>query len=375
MTDQNGFKSDHTATNAQPSRPPVDPAAAMVPPPPPPGYALPPYPPPPPPRRGWMKRLATGLVSMLLGLFLLSVVMNIYFGMFFASITGGPHEVTYTDGDGDHENRVVILPITGMIDGDTAGFVRKAMRSLAQDPPRAVVLRVNTGGGGMTASDQIWHELKTFIKKTEEKIPLVASFGTMAASGGYYVSMPTEHIFVEPTTLTGSIGVIANAFTFDELLDKIGVEPEIIVATEATQKDELNPMRPWTDQDRRSLRFILDQAHERFVQIVDEGRADLSLEEVRKVATGKVFTAQQALDYKLVDEEGYLDAAIDKAKELAGFAPSDDPMVTLLQPAQQWGLGPGLSSPVPGPAAVTSQQVRRWVAELSIPRIEYRIAP
>ena len=218
----------------------------------------------------------------------------------------------------------------------------------------------------------------------------------MAASGGYYVAMPAQHIVIEPTTLTGSIGVIANAFTVHELLDKIGVTPEIVTATEATKKDGHNPMRPWTDDDRTSLLFILDEAHARFTQIVDQGRPDLDLDQVRKLATGEVYTAQQALDLKLADEEGYLDQAIAKAKELAGFTPDADPMVTILNPPHQWGLGGGFSaSPrTPGSRVNTasgildgvqhvissgegldSNTVRRWINELAIPQIEYRVTP
>ena len=372
MTDPSEFNPNEFGHAHSQARPPLDATGAVVPPPPPPGYALPPYPP-PPPKRSWLKRLAMGLISTLLFVLLASIAVNIYLGMFFVSVTSGPHELPYIEGDGDWSQRIVILPITGMIDGSTAGFVREAMLKLRNDRPKAIVLRVNSGGGGVSASDQIWHELSKFVDETEGQTPIVASFGAMAASGGYYVSMPAQHIFVEPTTLTGSIGVIANAFTVDELLEKIGVTPEIVVATESTKKDGHNPMRPWTDEDRRSLRYILDQAHARFTEIVDQGRSDLDLEQVRKLATGELYTAHQALDNKLADEEGYLHKAIDKAKELAGFGADANPMVTLLKPAQRWGFGGGLRAAGFDPTTWTSQQTRRWISELSAMQLEYRV--
>ena len=321
-------------------------------------------------RRKWLSRTLTGLLTSVL---LVSLLMNLYLGIFFVSVTRGPSESVYVKGDAESENRIVILPISGTIDDETSAFVRRALTALRDNTPRALVIRVESGGGGVSASDQIWHELSRF--KQDTKIPVVASFGAMAASGGYYVAMPADHIVAEPTTITGSIGVIAHAFTVHELLEKVGVTPEIIAATEATEKDMLNPARPWTDKDRRKLRLILDQAQTRFVDVVDRGRPGLDRAAVRSLATGEALTASRAIEAKLVDSEGYLDAAIDKAKQLAVMDTGADPMVTVMAPKRGLNLLRTLATDTPPPSAITADRARDWLIELTTPRLEYRWSP
>ncbi len=351
-----------------PHRPEIDPVGVLSPPLPPPRSGWSGYVPggPPSKRTGIIGRVVTGLVSSLL---LISIAMNIYLGTWFAAAMAGPSESTYTQGDKD--KRVVILPISGMIDKSVASFVRHALEALREDKPRAVVLRVDSGGGSVAASDRIWHELVMF--KEQAGIPIVASFGAVAASGGYYISAPADFIVAEPTTITGSIGVIAQAFTLERLLNKIGVKPELIVATGADKKDMLNPMRAWTDDDRHALRSILDQAHRRFIDIVAQGRANLNAEGVKRLATGEVYTSGQAQQNMLIDQQGYLDTAIAKAKELAGISPTEHPLVTIMSPSRSLSVWRALgTSAMPHPPAVTSGQVRQWIGELSTPHIEYR---
>ncbi len=349
-------------------QPPVDPTKGLSQPPPPPGYSPAYYPPPTPSagRGGVVSRVVTGLVGTLL---IVSVLMNVYLGAFFVSAVSGPREATYQEGD--QENRIVILPVSGTIDSETSEFIARALKALKDDPPKALILRVDSGGGSVSASDRIWNDLIEFKKETQ--IPVIASFGGIAASGGYYISAPCDYIMVEPTTITGSIGVIAQAFTVSELLDKLGVTPEIIAATEATKKDTLNPMRDWTEADREVLRRILDSAYDRFVDIVADGRKNMSREQVKQVATGEVFTSAEALENQLADGEGYLNAAIDKAKELAGIEPDEKPLVTTLSAGSGFGLLSRFGAPRPGMDTVTADQVRRWLGELTTPELEYRL--
>ncbi len=345
----------------------ADPKAVPAMPPPPPGYFPGPYSQPAPAksRGGIFSRIAASLVTSLL---VLSIMLNIYLGAWLSSIVSGPSESAYAQGDRKH--RIVILPVDGIIDQGTADFIHRAMKVLKDDPPKAIVLRVNSAGGGMAASDRIWYELTQF--KQEHKIPIVTSFGTVAASGGYYIAAPTDYIIAEPTSITGSIGVIAQMFTVQELLNKIGVTPEIITATQAIKKDMLSPMRDWTEDDRNALRSILDHAYDRFVDIVVQGRKTLTVEQVKQLATGEVYTTQQALDNQLVDQQGYLDAAITKAVELAGIDPDTKPMVTLMSPPRGLGLLGGVHSALPGVESFNSTRIRQWIAELYTPRIEYR---
>ena len=356
----------HDVKNSTQSRPPIDPSGVISPPLPPPGPGWA-YPPPPAPKRfAALGRLVTGLVGSVL---LASIILNVYLGIWFSSLMAGPSESTYAMGD--KSQRIVILPVNGMIDKSSAGFVHECLAALRKDLPKALVLRIDSGGGGVSASDRMWHEFVQFQKETQ--IPVVASFGAMAASGGYYIAASADFIMAEPTSITGSIGVIAQAFTVDKLLEKIGVQPELITATEAVKKDMLNPMRQWTDQDRQALRWILDQAYSRFVEVVAEGRDGLSLDAVKKLATGEVFTAREAEERLLIDGLGYIDAAIDKAKQLAGIDPKTKPMVTLLSPPRSLGLLGALSgSAVPRSETLKVGQVRRWIGELGTPCIEYR---
>jgi protease-4 len=311
-------------------------------------------------------RVATGLFVSLL---LLSILLNFYLGIFFVSSFKGSD--VYLKGDEKH--RIAIIPVNGMIDDDTARTVRQSLQSLRENPPKALILRVDSGGGGVSASDRIWHELRKF--KEEMKIPVVASFGSTAASGGYYISADADFIYVEPTTLTGSIGVIAQAFTVEGLLDKVGVKPEIIAATEATQKDILSPFRSWTEKDRAELRVILDSAHVRFVDIVAQGRSKvLTREQVAALATGAPYTASQALENKLVDAEGYLDSAIAKAAELAQFPANAKPHVVVVAPPKGFSLLSLIGGQSSAPSAaelLDSQRIRKVAGELSMPQLEY----
>lgn len=365
-----------TQTPSGPDRPSFDGngAGKAPPPPPPPGYP-PIYPAPDAGRRGGvMQRVVTGVVSSLL---LCSLLLNVYLGAFFVSSMRGPTEAVYRDGD--KAARIVILPIKGAIGDETAGFVHAALDKLKDDETiEALVLRVDSPGGGVSPSDRIYHELKLF-HEAHPDVPIVASFGSVAASGGYYVSAQADYIFVEPTTITGSIGVIAQAFTVQSLMDKVGVTPEIIASTASTQKDTLSPFRAWTDKDRTELRVILDTAYERFVKVVSEGRApregrekSLTEAQVRQLATGAPYTGVQALENQLADEEGYLDAALVKAQALAGLGANAKPQIVVMGQSKGLGLMGLLGGHAPLPRW-DANGVRELVSDLSAVSVEYRL--
>jgi protease-4 len=344
------------------------------PPPPPPGY-MPMYQQQPPQRPAGggsimtiFRRVFVGIMSTVL---LFSIFLNIYLGIFFASSIAGPMETQYAGSD--MNSRIVILPITGAIDSEMASAVGKTLRSLRNNPPNALILRINSPGGGVSPSDQIWNGIMQLKKETN--IPVVASFGGVAASGGYYIASSADYIVSEPTCITGSIGVIAQAFTLDRMMDKIGVTPETVVSTDSTKKDGLNSFRPWTDDDRHELREILDTAYERFIKIVDDARADLDLEQVRRLATGAPYTTKQALENKLVDEEGYLGSAIAKAKALAGLAAGSDPKITVIQQNNPFGFlgASGKQSNTDLSTLMNSEKIRSVAGELAMPQLQYRM--
>jgi len=178
---------------------------------------------------------------------------------------------------------------------------------------KAIVLRVNSPGGGVTASDDVYGEIVRF--KREQKVPVVAAFGDVAASGGYYVACAADRIVAHPTTVTGSIGVIMTSLNLEGLLAKVGVRNQTFKAGE--HKDILSPLRGATPEERRIVQSILDELHTRFVSVVRESRAGLDLRRLAELTDGRIFDAQQALQAGLIDQIGDLHAAIDAAKAAA----------------------------------------------------------
>lgn len=355
---------------ASQARPPLEMGPGTPPPPPPPRggeYYGPPYPP-PPRRQGLFTRIAAGLVTTVL---VSSLAMNLWLSVLLASQLHGPTESTYTAGESTR--RVVILPVNGTIDESTARFVHEAVKMLREKPPAAIVLRVDSPGGGVSASDRIWHELTEF-RKEHKDVPIVASFGSVAASGGYYISAAADHIVAEPTTITGSIGVIAQAFTVEKLMEKVGVTPEVITSSEATKKDSLSPFHAWNDADRAELRNILDQAHTRFSRIVFEGRKNkLTEAETKELANGGVLTCAEAIKAKLVDEEGYLEQAIQKAISIAKIT-GPAPQVTIVEKPRSLSILGALQSDAPSRQSLLPEQARKLLADLTTVQVEYRWA-
>lgn len=189
--------------------------------------------------------------------------------------------------------------------------VRHLEQAEADPRVKAVVLRVDSPGGGVVASDEI-HAAMLALSK-----PVVVSMGELAASGGYYISAPADLIIANPSTLTGSIGVIAIVPNLEELLDSVGVE--MIVIKSGELKDLGSPYDPFTDEEREVWEEIIAEAFEGFLQVVAEGR-DLSLDEVRSLADGRIYTGRQAAELGLVDALGNLDDAIARAAELGGIS-------------------------------------------------------
>lgn len=200
--------------------------------------------------------------------------------------------------------------------------VADLLEQASADPAiKAVVVRVNSPGGSVVASDEIYHALLEFEK------PVVVSMGEMAASGGYYIACGGDYSVAHPDTLTGSIGVISQFVNVEELLDEIGVD--VVVITSGPHKDIGSPFREMTEEEQALWGAIIDEIYEGFVEIVAQAR-DLPLEEVRELADGQAYTGRQALELGLVDEVGTLDDAIAKAADLGGI--EGEPRVVELKP-------------------------------------------
>ncbi len=190
----------------------------------------------------------------------------------------------------------------------------KTIRDYAKDHRvRALVLRVDSPGGGVVASQEL-HDAVVAFKKTGR--PVVTSMGTVAASGGYYVACPSTLIVANPGTLTGSIGVIMSMANVEKLLDKLGVQAVTIKA--GRNKDIGSPFRPMTDEEKALIQNVMDDIHDQFIEAVAEGRGK-TVDEITPLADGRIFTGHQAVDAGLVDELGNLETAIRRAGELAGI--------------------------------------------------------
>jgi protease-4 len=247
-------------------------------------------------------------------------------------------EQPYRDAGG---RRIAVIPVRGVIDGRRAEFVRLSVQHVLDDPSfDAVVLRVDSPGGGVTASDQIWHHV---TRMKDQGLPVVASFGSVAASGGYYVSCDADEIVAERTSITGSIGVIAQILTFQGLMDKVGVEPVTLVASDSPDKEVANNVfREWNERDREQVRELLNAAYDTFYQRVRDGRKNAIADDRRldQLADGSVFTAEEALEAGLVDTMGYLDDAILSAEKRAGITAGRASVVVLTERPMLFGQMP-----------------------------------
>ncbi len=189
------------------------------------------------------------------------------------------------------------------------------LNAFAADPlVKAIVVRIDSPGGGVAPSQEIYNAVKRV--RQEQNKTVVASMGTVAASGGYYIAVATDRILANPGTLTGSIGVIMQMANFQELLETIGVK-SVVVKT-GKFKDLGSPFRPMTEDDRQVLESVMNDTLSQFIEAVAEGRS-MDSAEVEQLADGRVFTGRQAKAVLLVDEIGDLHDAIQLAGELSGI--------------------------------------------------------
>ena len=226
----------------------------------------------------------------------------------------------YVDGD-MVDGRSQTIPLVGM---KLAGSytIAEAIKQARENPLiGAVVLRVETGGGSAMAADVIWRE----VELTTKVKPVVVSMGTAAASGGYYIASPGTRVFANPLTITGSIGIFYGKADVSELLRKIGVSLEVYKT--APRADAESIFRPFSEEEKTELKRKVWQFYDVFLQRVAEGRK-LTKEQVDAVGQGRVWTGEQALAHKLVDELGGLRQALAHARKLAGM-PDHAPILEL----------------------------------------------
>lgn len=241
----------------------------------------------------------------------------------------------YHSGDRGARSKVAVIRVVGTImDGE--GFVKQQIDKVRKDESvKGVVLRVHSPGGTVMASHYIYHHLK---KLTEEReIPMVVSMGGVAASGGYYVSMAVgdepDTIFAEPTTWTGSIGVIIPNYDLSGMLENWNIEDRSF--TSGPYKQLGSPTKAMDDEDRAVLQALVDESFEDFKNIVLSGRPKLADDEesLKEATTGQIFTAKQAKGLGLIDRVGFVEDAVERVKELADMEDSRVRVVQYRRPA------------------------------------------
>ena len=232
-------------------------------------------------------------------------------------------EVVVEEGSGDE--KILLIDIDGPISNrpkeTLAGFqsetgmvdrIREILKKAENDKKiKGILLRINSPGGTVTSSDIIYHEIKSFKERYNVKV--YVSVVDVAASGGYYIAMAGDSIMAHPTSLVGSIGVLALKINLEGLMGKVGVEWEVVKSSE--KKDFMSPFRPLTKEERTLFQETIDSYYNRFVDVVVLNRSRLDARAVKILADGRVYNARQALEKYLVDSIGYLEDIVKLAKK------------------------------------------------------------
>ncbi len=354
-----------------------------------------------------LKDLATTVAGVATFCFLAFFLLIVGLGAFVAALDDASDSSLVVEetlfGDEKSAGKIVVLPIEGAIETDEYGFLRESIDLIAEDKRvRGVVLRINSPGGTISGSDYYYALLKDL--KEELDIPVVASMGDLAASGGYYVATAADRIFAERSTLTGSIGVIVPMYDASALCEKLGVASSPVVS--GPMKGMGDFMKKPTPEETAVWQALVDESYEQFLDVVRAGRpwyrgeeeqaaprrrvegvsakvfveenetepelAEQSADgetpaspaetvsnagidaatlaereqELRRVADGRIYTANQALELRLIDEIGFLDDAIDAAIEAAGLT-AKTAQVVRFEEKESWSSALGLSALAP----------------------------
>ncbi|MER1988550.1 signal peptide peptidase SppA [Solibacillus isronensis] len=328
------------------------------------------------------KRVVALIIAAVLLFFSIGIntIISIFKTDFFTSFDNlmGTESLTYENvvETGDLTSRIAHLTVDGVIqdvgepsiwetvDYNHQLFMEQLDAVLEDDTVKGVVLSVNTPGGGVIESEEIYQKLLKI--KEEKQIPIYVSMGSMAASGGYYISAPADKIFAQRETITGSIGVIMQSINYGKLAENFGVEFETIKSGE--HKDMFGGVRPSTKEELAMLQEMIDESYEHFVDIIEAGR-NMSEAQVKKVADGRVLGGTQALRAGLVDEIGNEEATINALR--ADFGLEDAALFEYTMDTSSWGslLGVKLGSML-RPSA-ESEVLSKIISTTNSPRMMY----
>lgn len=274
------------------------------------------------------RSLKTPLI-IFIALFGMSAFLNIVFLITIGTMAIGAADTGMAeiliDGEETEYEKILLLRVNGVIvrEGGFSGgtdsrlYVKERLEHARDELSmyKGVLLLVNSPGGGVTESDEILTMIRAFRKETGK--PVVAYFQNVAASGGYYIAAACDEIIAHPTTITGSIGVIMTFFQAEALMNKIGVKSNVIVSEKTPFKDIGSPFRQMKETEKAMLQKMVEEIYSRFVDVVAEGRKNLSREEVLELATGMVYSGTEAFNRKLVDRVGSFEDAAGAVRRLA----------------------------------------------------------
>src|SRR5262245_21315341 len=219
--------------------------------------------------------------------------------------------------------RIAVIPVEGVINDQMAKTVNRHLKQYGEDSRiKAIILRVDSPGGGVSASQEIYREVKRV--KEEKKKKVVVSMASVAASGGYYIACPADKIFANPGSVTGSIGVIAEWLNFKNLADWAKVKPVVFKSGEF--KDTGSPTRDLTEREKQYFQGMIDELYRQFVEAVTQGRQgrgsegnELNAERVKTLADGRVYTGESALKFGLIDAIGNYEDSVKETAKMVGI--------------------------------------------------------
>ncbi|MGA1790771.1 MAG: signal peptide peptidase SppA [bacterium] len=234
----------------------------------------------------------------ILTVYLSTILISLIFGLSISGSKGG---------------KIGLIKVEGVI-VSSSSFIDQIKRVKDNDSLKALLIRIDSPGGAVTPSQEIYSEIKKFQKETKRKV--VVSMANTAASGGYYIACPADRIMANPGTITGSIGVITILPNLKGLFEKVGYEEMVIKS--GKYKDIGSSSREMTKEEKEILQNMVDDIHEQFIDAVSESR-EIEKEKVKEIADGRIFTGRQAREINLIDDLGTLEDAIMLAAELAGI--------------------------------------------------------
>ncbi|HSP23240.1 MAG TPA: signal peptide peptidase SppA [Planococcus sp. (in: firmicutes)] len=316
----------------------------------------------------------------------ISIVINSAFALFqnnfdtgIDELMGSAVETGFSENvieAGDFNKRIAVMNVDGVIQdtGEAASlfgaagynheaFMEQLEKVKEDDTIKAVVLKVNSPGGGVVESAEIYDKIKEIQDGTEK--PFYVSMGATAASGGYYISAPADKIFVSPETLTGSLGVIMQSVNYGELAERYGVD--FVTIKSGPYKDIMSPTRDMTPEEESILQEMLNDSYETFVDVIAEGR-EMTDAQVKKVADGRIMNGRQAVEANLADDFGYDEDVIVAMQEDFDLAGAE-----VFEYGAEQGLGSFFSMKMNSlfRPDMESQMIAKLLTEYSSPRMMY----